>query len=270
MSKIHGALDGLTDSEVFQRKLRSLDRWWDRFGGKPNMEGKRVLEIGCARGDLSVDIALSGADQVIGVDISPELVAWANQHVAQHYPRLTRIVEFRCTEVKYLDERPFDYVVSKATFEHIYNLEELVLGVGKRLRSGGRLYSSFGPLWKSPFGDHRRFHRAMEKYNGIKIPQVLVPWMHLVVPESILNRTIIFFNERKNGYLSGNFDVHAGLNKMTLAEYLQVFYNSRLRVEMLQINVGESRLNRVFSAARRFPFFKELLSRSITVILCKE
>lgn len=271
MKRIHGRYSGISDPEVFEDKLRSLGNWWSKFGGKPNMHNRRVLEIGSARGALSVDAALSGAAYVLGVDTDPRLVDWANQNLVEHYPQLEHVVRFCCTEVPYLDEPPFEYAVSRNAFEHIYDLGHLLREVGKRLKARGVLYASFGPLWRGPFGDHRRFHRAMEKYNGIEIPQVFLPWMHLVIPESILKRVLIHLNKRRGGCLDTDIELYAGLNKMSLAAYLQAFRSSGLRVELLQINaLGQRRAKRAFSVAERIPLFKEVFADSITVILCKE
>ena len=48
-------------------------KFWERLGGKPNFEGKKVLDFGCGHGALSIEIAQSGADKVLGVDIEKKL-----------------------------------------------------------------------------------------------------------------------------------------------------------------------------------------------------
>ena len=45
------------------------ERFWKRLGGKPNLKNKSVLDFGCGLGALCVDIALSEAKNVNGIDL---------------------------------------------------------------------------------------------------------------------------------------------------------------------------------------------------------
>jgi len=45
---------------------------------KGDIEGKRVCDLGCGTGVLSIGAVLLGAEQVCGVDVDPEAVATAN------------------------------------------------------------------------------------------------------------------------------------------------------------------------------------------------
>ena len=41
------------------------------------------------------------------------------------------------------------------------------------LKVGGRLYVGFGPLFNSPYGDHRR-------------TRLILPWLHTLLPEPLI------------------------------------------------------------------------------------
>ena len=62
----------------------------------------------------------------------------------------------------------FDVVVSRDTFEHIHDLPEVLRHLARLLRPEGRVYVGFGPLYRSPFGDHGLL--------GLRLP-----WLHLLV-----------------------------------------------------------------------------------------
>jgi len=54
------------DIEVFTQNINSVKNWWKYFGGKPNLEGLKILEIGCGWGSLCIDAALSKAKKKEG------------------------------------------------------------------------------------------------------------------------------------------------------------------------------------------------------------
>lgn len=53
----------------------------------PHVKGLRVLDIGCASGRFAFELLAAGAERVIGVDVSPEVIAVASAHREQSsYP----------------------------------------------------------------------------------------------------------------------------------------------------------------------------------------
>lgn len=90
-----------------------------RFHLLGNLEGKRVLDVGCGDGANSVLLAKLGAAEVVGVDISPESIA-----VARHRARLNAVadrVTFFCAplETAPLDRRAFDVIWGDAILHHL-------------------------------------------------------------------------------------------------------------------------------------------------------
>ncbi len=98
--------------------------------------GERILDIGCGTGQLTAEIARSGA-VVTGLDKSPEMLAEARKN----YPDLTFVAgdaaSFRVSD-------PFDAVFSNAALHWVKDAEGAVKSIAQALRPGGRFVAEFG------------------------------------------------------------------------------------------------------------------------------
>lgn len=98
--------------------------------------GERILDLGCGTGHLTAKIAEAGA-YVVGVDRSPEMVRKAREK----YPAL----RFEVMDARELAlGGAFDAVFSNATLHWIKEPEQVIVGIGKLLRPGGRFVAEFG------------------------------------------------------------------------------------------------------------------------------
>jgi SAM-dependent methyltransferase len=241
----------------FRRGENENPRFWTRLGGKPPLRDKRILDVGCGHGSLCVDIALSGAKKVVGLDIDSHRVDFANENLRRNYPQLTDIVEFRDVDLRDYPESDFDLIVSKNAFEHIIDLEGMLGEMKRRLEPGGRIYAGFGPLYNCPYGDHRR----------TKTP---TPWGHLMVSET---KIIERLNRHRESKISSIHDL--GLNGMSLADYKEAFRESGLSIALFQVNQSaylpwrHQTMLRFFSLLRKLPFLEEYLTFNIYCILEK-
>jgi SAM-dependent methyltransferase len=76
--------------------------------------GERVLDIGCGVGAVAYDVAEKAKAHVVGIDLSAENIALANQRHA--HPR----VEYRVGDVlQELADDPFDVVILSNILEHL-------------------------------------------------------------------------------------------------------------------------------------------------------
>jgi trans-aconitate 2-methyltransferase len=98
--------------------------------------GERVLDIGCGTGQLTAEIARSGA-RVVGLDSSPEMLGQARQN----YPQL-KFVLANATSFQF--EEPFDAIFSNAALHWVKNAEASVKSMAGALRPGGRFVAEFG------------------------------------------------------------------------------------------------------------------------------
>ncbi len=132
--------------------MASSDKWdarlydtkhsfvWEKAHGVVELlaakPGERILDLGCGTGTLTSDIAASGA-QVVGVDRSAEMITAARKK----FPA----IEFEVCDARKLrfsDE--FDAVFSNAALHWIPEAEQVVAGIARALRPGGRFVAEFG------------------------------------------------------------------------------------------------------------------------------
>ena len=99
-------------------------------------EGERILDVGCGTGQLSAEIAASGA-RVVGVDRSPDMVTEARKK----FPAL----HFEVCDARALPfQEEFDAVFSNAALHWIPQAEQVVAGISRSLKFGGRFIAEFG------------------------------------------------------------------------------------------------------------------------------
>ena len=90
-------------------------KFWKRLGSKPDFKDKRILDFGCGYGSLTLEIAASGAQKVIGVDSNNDVISFAKENLRLNYPTLIDKVDFEVVDLlktdKFID---IDYIVTNA------------------------------------------------------------------------------------------------------------------------------------------------------------
>ncbi len=98
--------------------------------------GERILDLGCGSGQLTAKIAAAGA-QVIGIDLSPEMIAQARAN----YPE----IEFQVADATSFElAEPVDAVFSNAVLHWVRDAEAAIACVGRALKPGGRFVMEMG------------------------------------------------------------------------------------------------------------------------------
>lgn len=133
--------------------------------------GERILDAGCGAGQLSAEIAATGA-KVLGVDSAPSMVAQARLNYPKaRYPNL----EFALADLTgFTAKEPFDAVFSNAVLHWVRPPEEAAKRLADALRPGGRLVVEFGghgnvALIQAALGDQRYpwFFPSIAEYGTI-------------------------------------------------------------------------------------------------------
>ncbi|MBN2006718.1 MAG: class I SAM-dependent methyltransferase [Anaerolineae bacterium] len=239
------------DIDYFNLGQHENPRYWERLGGRPDFKDAFVIDVGCGHGSLCVDIAQSGARRVVGLDLNSRLIDFANENLRCNYPQFADMMAFRYQDLQEAPDSEVDYFVSKDTFEHIIEPALVLAEMKKRLRPGGRVYAGFGPLWNSPFGDHRR----------TRFP---IPWMHAVLSERFL---VNWHNRHDPKQVNSIHDL--GLNGLPLREYQRIFRSCGMNIVFWKINASKSPVSQLFSLIGRVPFLTEYCAHNIYCVLEK-
>jgi len=99
--------------------------------------GKTVLDYGCGAGENSVLIASHGAEKVIGIDISPELVELGHQRLALHGFAGKAELRVGSAHELPLEDESVDVVFGMAILHHL-DLQLASAEVFRVLKKGGR------------------------------------------------------------------------------------------------------------------------------------
>lgn len=147
------AKQNIYDNETFfgeYRKLRerevnanNLFELPTLFSLLPDLEGKKVLDLGCGSGERCIDYLKKGAASVTGVDISEKMLAVAEAE--NNDPRITYL-KMPMEEIGLIDDE-FDVVISSLAFHYVEDFGGVVANVYRLLRDGGIfLFSQEHPL----------------------------------------------------------------------------------------------------------------------------
>ena len=136
------------DDKVFFDKYSNMDRsikglegageWHELKQMLPDLQGKRVLDLGCGFGWHCRYAIENGATSVIGVDISEMMIKVAKSKTASD------AIQYICMPIEDISfpEASFDVVISSLTLHYIPSFEEVLNNIKKWLTSGGEFVFS--------------------------------------------------------------------------------------------------------------------------------
>lgn len=105
-----------------------------------DLSGKRVMDIGCAYGGLSVALAKAEAS-VTGIDISPKLLSYAEANIRGLANIDLRVLDASDVTIRHMFSRhSFDLIVLNDVLEHIYDTTRLFSNIDYLLNDRGFVY----------------------------------------------------------------------------------------------------------------------------------
>lgn len=226
--------------------------FWERLGGAPDFKGRAVLEIGCGTGRLAVDMAGAGAIRVDALDLDPDVIGFAQSNLREHHPELSSVVHFISGDTVDCPSEAYDLVVSKDSFEHVFDLRGLLREITRCLKPGGRLYAGFGPLYNSPTGDH-----------GVALSRL--PWGHVLTPR---NRVLRRVNRHRADKISSLLELR-NVNMLAYRDYCRLFGESGLRQIRWSVNQSDHWVSKILTVLRRIPVLTEYCTHNIYCVMEK-
>lgn len=152
----------------------------DLLGLLTPQPGERILDVGCGTGQLTAEIAASGAE-VTGIDSSEEMIEQARRNI----PHLRFEAQDVC-RLPYREE--FDAIFSNAVLHWVTSASEAAASMSRALKPGGRLVIEMGG-----HGNVREMLAASDcalRKLGVEDPERDRPWFYPTIGEyaSILER----------------------------------------------------------------------------------
>lgn len=199
----------------------SAPDFWRRFGGQPDIKGKRVFDFGSGSGGMVHRLMEAGASSAVGVDLDVGASRYAKKRLAEEWGDKVEII---CDDIRKVDFAPVDMIVSQNTMEHVSPLDEVLSSVVAKAAPGAELYFGYAPLWYSPYGHHH-------------CPPTKIPWLHLMKGDQIVL-------DHMNAMLDRNYSsvAAAGFNCKAPADFRRAFGAQPLEVLSLRRNPGSGGL----------------------------
>jgi len=192
--------------------------------------GKRVLEIGCGRGEVANACARGYGCDAHGVDIVryKEWEEWGEGGPSLHVLDIS--------QEDYTALGQFDFIYSYSVWEHMRHPFSALRAAGELLAPGG-VFLLYTNLYRGPSASHR-------------YREVFFPWPHLLFPDSVFKQ---FY--RHIGLAPRGAD---WVNRLTAAEYLLYVELLGLKVDNLRYTVkpiDEDLYRRCEDVLGRYPRF---------------
>lgn len=122
------------------------------FSLMPDLNGKRVLDLGCGFGEHCKKFVDYGAEKVVGIDISEKMLEVA---VVENCDSQIRYINMAMEEIGKLQEK-FDVVVSSLALHYVEDFEGVVRNVYNLLEENGVfLFSQENPICTCHSGGDR-------------------------------------------------------------------------------------------------------------------
>lgn len=126
-----------------------------------DLGGKRVLDVGCAYGGLSIALAKAGA-RVSGIDVSSKFIKYAQANAQNSAAVDFHVVDASSVGIRKLFEKgSFDLIVINDVLEHIYDTASLVANIDWLLNATGMVYfkvpNAFSPRFALSEGHRKIF-----------------------------------------------------------------------------------------------------------------
>ncbi len=122
----------------------------------PDLSGKSVLDLGCGYGHNCIDFVRSGAEKVVGIDISEKMLEVAKSESANEK---IRYVNMSMTDIGKLNER-FDFIYSSLSFHYVKDFNAFAEEMYFALNTGGYLlFSQEHPIITSTVDGKGHFNK---------------------------------------------------------------------------------------------------------------
>ncbi len=153
----------------------------------PQLEGLRVMEVGCGEGGVLTPLLEKGCN-CVGVDLAPDRIELAKTFLQQYLDNgQLKLIAKNIYDLDFLGEfrNSFDVIILKDAIEHIPDQEKIIGHLKQLLSPRGQVYFGFPP-WYMPHGGHQQI--CKNKFLS------MVPYIHLL-PRPLYKGVLRMFGE---------------------------------------------------------------------------
>lgn len=146
--------DSTIDEQELHKFAQHADHWWDQEGplktlhdinptrldfikSHANLDGARVLDVGCGGGILCEAMARCGAE-VTGIDAEAEAIRIASEHAREK----ELSIQYQATPIEEFDADSFDIITCMEMLEHVHKPEQVIQHCKRLLKPDGILFLS--------------------------------------------------------------------------------------------------------------------------------
>ncbi|HCW32602.1 MAG: hypothetical protein UT36_C0001G0164 [Candidatus Peregrinibacteria bacterium GW2011_GWF2_39_17] len=261
-----------TDSDLSYANFELLNapnvfEKYNRFGDfQRKIKGKKIVDFACGGGGKSIFLAINGAREVYGIDISEGFIAQAKNLA------LEKKIEKKCHFLvddamkSHLPNDYFDMVIFNDAIEHIPDTEKTLQEALRVLRPGGKIYINFEGYYYF-FGHH--------------LWDVLpIPWLHLFTTE---NFRIALYKQAVKKFQNGekriNFRISKDkkglerisyLNRISVRKFEKILKKlEKQKLIKVEANYYSTFNKKIFKILAKLPFLREMFLSTLYFVLEK-
>lgn len=170
----------------------------DYINAKIKLSGKRVLEIGCGRGEVCRAVNKHYGCETVGVDIT----SYSEWEAASEGVRL---IQVDLAEPNPPDLGTFDVIYSNSVWEHVRHPFTMLKRSYELLKPGGR-FLFIANLYRGPMASHR-------------YRDVFFPWPHLLFSDEVF--ADFYVHSGRSAHLTPK--TASWVNQLSIADYYHYF-----------------------------------------------
>lgn len=179
--------------------------------------GKKIFDFGCGDGRYASRFSERGAKEVVGIDVSPAMIARAKERLRQQPNQKLRFVEGDANALPF-EDKTFDVVFSNFVLVHFPDTLGALKEISRVLSPGGYLLATFGT-----------FDVSDEKLFNTEIPLLLGSKESVLVEDLVKSDDEFKINFEKAG-----FDVVYYKDQKHPFLKIAPFYNDLQKIEKVK------------------------------------
>ena len=205
---------------------KGIDLYFKHYSPQEIISNKKILDIGCGVGGKDFELLKYNPKKIVGVDLSERNISYAKELINHDNNNTLYFLNKNIYNIT----QKFDTIISYTVFEHIEKNQLLptLNQIFHLLKPAGIAVIVFNHF-NDKFGTH------LKEYIYHPWPQTLFPisvlfryWNYKLSNDDKLTEESYFPIDYRHGVTKHNSDCYMNLNKVTVEEFKEIIYKSKL------------------------------------------